>query len=201
MRDDVAGAVQVAADRLLDDDAREGARLVRIVDESDRFEVIDAGADQRRRHGEVVNAAAGNAELLIDRLDLGLELGVGASIVEAAGHEKKGTSEVGPVIVVERLAREASDAVLGAVANVLVGIAADVALGGQTEADHGEMRRQHAVDVEVVHGWQQLAPGQIAAGAEDDQLARLGQERLAHVRFEGMDVVAVVEHAFASLRG
>ena len=76
--------------------------------------MLDAGADELRRHGQVVDAAAGDAELLIDRLQPGLELRVGAGVVEAAGHEEQRAGEVGPVALVERLAREAADAVLGA---------------------------------------------------------------------------------------
>ena len=87
---------------------------------------------------------------------------------------------------------------LARLADVLVGVAADRALGRQAEADHGEVRRQHAVDVEVVDGRQQLAPGQIACGAEDHQLARLRQERLTYVRFQRARVLEIVGHAVAS---
>ncbi len=173
--DDFAGAVEVAADGLLDDDAGEGGLLVGVVDEAGVLEAADAQVHEGRRHGEVVDAAAGDAELLVDGLHAGLEADVGAGVVEAAGHEEEGAGEVGPVALVEVLAREAVDAVAGAVADPLVGVALDFALGGQAEADDGEVRRQHAVHVEVVDGRQQLAPGQIAGRAEDDELARLRQ--------------------------
>ncbi len=173
--DHFAGAVEVAADRLLDDDAGEGRLLVGVVDEAGALEPADAQVHEARRHGEVIDAAGGDAELLVDGLHAGLEADVGVGVVEAARHEEEGAGVVGPVALVEVLAREAVDAVAGAVADPLVGVALDLALGRQAEADDGEVRRQHAVHVEVVDGRQQLAPGQIAGRPEDDELARLRQ--------------------------
>ena len=48
---------------------------------------------------------------------------------------------------------------------------------GQAEADDGEVRRQHAVLVQVIDSRQQLAPGQVAVAAEDDEQVRLRQQR------------------------
>jgi hypothetical protein len=45
------GALQVVANRLLDDDAREGAQVVSGVDHARGLELSDAGLDRRRRHG------------------------------------------------------------------------------------------------------------------------------------------------------
>ena len=147
----------------------------RVVDHAGLLEAADAHIDEAGRHGEIIDAAAGNAELLIDGFEPGLELGVGAGVVEAAGHEEEGAGEVGPMAFVEVLAREATDAVAGAVADPFVGIALDFAFGGQAETDDGEMRRQDAIHIEVVDGRQQFTPGEIARRAEDNQLARLRQ--------------------------
>src|SRR5262249_32279801 len=59
------------------------------------------------------------------------------------------------------------------------------ALGGQAEADDGEVRRQDAVHVEVVDGRQELAPGEVAGGAEDDQDAGLRDVPLARTGGQG----------------
>ena len=42
--------------------------------------MLHAQVDHLGRHGQVEDPAAGNAELLIDRFELGLELGVGAGV-------------------------------------------------------------------------------------------------------------------------
>ncbi len=156
--DDFAGAVKVAADGLFDDDARKRGLLTGVVDHSGVLEAADAHIDEAGRHGEVVDAAGGNAELRIDGVEARFEPGVGAGVIETAGHEEKGSGEVGPMAFVKVLARKTADAVAGAVSHPLIGIALHVTLGGQAESDGGEVRRQYAVHVEVVDGWQQFAP-------------------------------------------
>ena len=151
----LAGAVEVPADRLFHDDAREQTMVIRRGDHASFFQMGDGHFHQVRRNRQVVDPAAGNAELLIDGLELRLELGVGPGIVEAALHIEQRTGEVLPVTVLERLPGELGDAVAGPRPEPFVRITR----GADAEADHGEVGRQHAVLVQIVDGGQQFPPG------------------------------------------
>ena len=74
-----------------------------IVDQPGGLQMLDAHADQGRRDGQVIDAAARNAELLIEHFQLRLELCVGPRVVEAARHKEQGAGEIGPVALIERL--------------------------------------------------------------------------------------------------
>src|SRR5262249_1447718 len=76
--------------------------------------------------------------------------------------------------LIQRLPGELLDAVSGALANPLIGIA----LRADAESDDGEIGRQDAVEIEVIDRRQELPPRQVPGGAEDDEHARLRQERL-----------------------
>jgi len=49
------------------------------------------------RNRQVEYAAAGNAELLVESVQLGLELGIGSAVVEAALNEKERPGKIVPV--------------------------------------------------------------------------------------------------------
>ena len=177
-RDHPPGAVEVMTDGLLDDHPREGGRLARRGDEAGGLELLHAAGDEPRRDREVEDAAAGDAELLVDLLQLGLERGVGLGLVERALDVEQGPGEVVPVVLFQRLPGEPLDAGPGSVADPLIRLP----LGAEAEADDGEVRGQDAVDVEVVDGGEELAPGEVPGGAEDHQHAGLGEERLGRAR-------------------
>src|SRR5207247_6910033 len=101
-------------------DAGEGPLVAGVLDQAGLLEVLDTHADELGRDRQVVNPAAGDAELLVHRLELRLELPVGPGVIETARNEEEGAGEVGPVVVVERLARKAADAVLGTGAEELI---------------------------------------------------------------------------------
>ena len=136
-------------------------------------------SDELRRHGEVKDAAAGDAELLIDGGELGLELGVGGGSPKLPGTKKR---------LREKSAQWLSSSawrekwLMPSRARLRMYSSGSTAVGvlgaGQAETDDGEVRRQHAVHVEVVDGGQQFAPGEIAVAAEDDEDARLRKESL-----------------------
>ena len=105
-----------------------------------------------------------------------IDLAVRAGVSAPTGDTARGLGSGKPTY--HALLVASLDAFAGPVAQPLVGVARDLAVGRQAEADHGEVRRQRAVHVEVVHRRQQLAPGQVAVAAEDDQDARLGQQGL-----------------------
>src|SRR6266851_3097198 len=105
--------------------------------------MIDAHLHDVRRHGEVKHSAAGNSELLVDRLQPGLELGISARVVKTAIDVKEGTREIRPVIFVGWTSGKSGSAVLGALANPFIGIA----FSAQAKTDHGKIGGQYAVDV------------------------------------------------------
>jgi hypothetical protein len=57
--------------------------------------MLHARVDDLGRHRQVIHPAAGNAELLIEGVELGLELFVGARIVETSLHEEERSGKVG----------------------------------------------------------------------------------------------------------
>src|SRR5262249_43723100 len=119
------------------------------------------------------NPVPGDAKLLIDGVELGLQVLIGTGVVEAALDVENGASHVFPMGVLNVLAGEVLDAVASASAEPIIGIA----LRADSKADDREIARQLAISVEVVNGRQQLTPGQVAGGAEDDQDTRRRQQR------------------------
>src|SRR5205823_6185731 len=106
---------------------------------------------------------------MIDGFQTYFQLAIRGGIAEGAGNVEQAARKVLPVAGVQRLAREACDAVSGALADVLIGIGAGLAFfgGRQAEADDGEMRGEDTINVEVVDRREELAPGQVAVAAED----------------------------------
>jgi hypothetical protein len=168
----IARAREVVADGLLHDDAREGPRAGRRRHQTRRSQLLDAGAEAVRWNRQVEHAIAGNAAGGFDLLQARLELGVAPGIVDGAAVEEQRPFEVGPVLRVERPAREALDPLARhAAEDVVVELA-------PSDAHHREVRRERAVQGQVVEGRQQLALGEVTAASEDDEAAGLRQQRL-----------------------
>src|SRR5262245_53011709 len=117
--------------------------------------------DKLRRNGKVEDPAAGHSELMVDRLELGLELGLRSRIVEAALDKEQLAREIGPMALVERMAREVLNAVSGPLADPFVGIA----LAAHRKPDDRKIRGKDPIHVQIINGREQLAPRQISRGA------------------------------------
>ncbi len=161
------GAREVVPERLLDDEAREAALVLR--DHAGGREVVVDRPEHARRDRAVVDAVAARAVGAIELFELLAEAHEVRGVLELARHVVQAAREVGPHHVVDRLAaRELADGLAHARAKLLF---ADV---GQREADDRHARRQEARDGEVVERRDQLAARQVARGAEDDEDARRG---------------------------
>src|SRR5216683_2741879 len=106
--------------------------------------MLDACAHHVGGHGQVINSAAGNTELLVDGFEPCLELAIGSGVIEAAVDVKERASKVSPMAVFGRPAGETHGAVLGTLPDPLIRIA----FGPDAKSNHGEIRRQHAVHVQ-----------------------------------------------------
>ena len=164
---------EVAAERLLDDDARPAACLVRAVlaveraapGESRGAELLDQHLELARRRGQVEHAVAARA-LAVELVEHRGEALEALRVVELALHVprrlQQAVAEVAvddllPVVVVDRLAHEVAELVVG---HLLAAV-----------ADQRGAERQHAVAAEVVERRDQLAVGEVAGDAEHDQAA------------------------------
>ena len=171
--------VEVAAERLLDDDpvglptARHQPALAQVADDGD--EVL-------RRGGAVEEPVAAGVALALDAVDLLLQ-----------GLERCRRVEV---------AADVADAVFEALPDVLVGLAGARVLVDRLahllaellvrqrpprHADDREVRRQEALEGEVVEGGHQLLPGQVAGGPEDHHHRGCGRALLAEALPERVD--------------
>src|SRR5439155_9865209 len=98
--------------------------------------------------GQIVNATAGDSELLVQCIQFRLELGISTRVAETARYIKQRAGVVGPMALVEGLSRKARDAVARPLANVFVRIAILRFLGArQAETHDREMRGQRPVHV------------------------------------------------------
>src|SRR6478672_1164192 len=104
--------------------------------------MFDALAHQTGRNRQVVHAAAGDAELLVERIEPRFQLFVSAHVVEAALDEEQPAREVRPRGLVDGLAGEARDTALGSRTDVLVRIRVAGAFRRYAERNDREMRRQ-----------------------------------------------------------
>jgi len=157
---DHARALQIAADRLLDDDARDPALGRR--HEPRARELLHGRREERRRNREVVDAVPVQAALVLDDVEPRAERRERLLAVHFGGDEEERRGERLPGVRFDRAPRELLDALLGERAVVVVAhrLAAD--------ADDRDAWRQDPVDVQVVERGQQLAAREIAAAAEDD---------------------------------
>src|SRR2546425_13194526 len=81
----LASTLQVTANRFLHDHPRERSFVAEVTDQACRLQVLGTGRCEMGWNRQVVNAACRDAELLVHRFEMGLELGIGMRVVEAAG--------------------------------------------------------------------------------------------------------------------
>ena len=108
---DRARAVQVAADRLLDDEPRERADPP-AVDEPRAGQLLHRRREQRRRHRQVVDPVAGQTALVLDDVEPGAERRKPLLVVDRRVDEEQRLRERLPRRLVDRPPREPGDAVL-----------------------------------------------------------------------------------------
>ena len=162
-----AGAVEVVAEGLLDDDARPGLAAL-LVDERRGRQVLDDDGEELGGDGKIEHAVAGQVPLALDALDGLLERLEGLELVGVAG------------VIVELadqriVRRDLLAAVLQRLAERLAhGIAVRlVAHRRARESDHREVFRQVPRLLEMEQRGDQLALREIAGGAEDHQRERI----------------------------
>ncbi len=170
---ELAGAGEVRAERLLDDDARPAALRARLAltagrRETGRPEVADDLGVEVRRHREIEEPVPGGAAVPIDPLEELGELLVRRCVVELALVIHDAADERLP----DRVLRGPVAAVgVNALAQVLAELL--VAEGPARETHDGELGRQEAAQLEVVERGSELALGEIAGRAEDHHGAGL----------------------------
>lgn len=157
-------ALQVVAERLLDDGAPPAAVL--LVGQPVLLELLDDLGEELRRDGQVEGEVAARALRLVQLLDRGPEGLEGHVVVEVALHEAHALAELLPDLFAEGRTGMLLDGVVHDLGEVLVlPVAA-------READEREARRQQAAVGQVIDGGHQLFTGQIARDAKDDQARR-----------------------------
>ncbi len=158
---------EVGAEGLLHDHPLVG-RVLRVRGRDDEPALLQPADDLGDLVGpdrEVKEPVTAGPALLVDALELLLELGERGRIVVIALHVGDALGELVPGRVVERLAAR----VLG---NVGLHLAGEVGLGAARDPDEREALGQEPAQRQVVDRGDQLAPGQIPRGPEDDQRGR-----------------------------
>jgi len=118
---DVAGTLEVAADRLLDDQSSERAHGAfdsggscppfRFDDEPSLLQLFDRGREERRRNGEVVDPIAGQSALVLDDVEPRAERRDPALLIELHVDREQVFRERLPRRLVDRASRKPRDAV------------------------------------------------------------------------------------------
>ena len=117
---DRSGRGQIASDGLLDDQPRE-RRRIRRADEPRRGQVADRRGEHRRRHRQIVDAVAGQAALVLNRVQACAERSIHRRFVDRPALVEQRLGEFLPVGVLRRPSGEPGGAVLGEVTIGLVG--------------------------------------------------------------------------------
>jgi hypothetical protein len=143
-------------------------------------ELLDERGHRIRGHREVVDAVALGAALLVDLLEVASELvlGIVGGEVERAIRGRLG--EPVPDLLAEVVAAELAHGGLHLGAELVV---RPLRAGS---AEDRELLGQHAAQRERVERGEDLAPGQVARGAEDHERARLGRLRQREPFEEGV---------------
>src|SRR5712691_10593374 len=161
----LAGALRVVAERLFDDDARPAVLLAR---QPGGAEVADDRPVEARRRRAVEEPVARTAVPLLERGQRVVELLTARELRGVGGHVGQGGGEALPHRLGRRLdARELRHRFAHARAELVVG---HLRARG---ADDRERLGQRAARVEAPQGGDELAAGQVARRAEDDQGKRL----------------------------
>ena len=158
---DAPGAGEVLTDWLFDDDARVGPGRP-FDDEAGAIELLHGRHEQRRRNGEVVQAVAGQAALVLDDVEARAERRQRLVLVDRSARPEQPRRKDLPRVIVDRPARKRVDAASGKLAKGIV------AHRFSPDADDGDARRQQAVKLQVVERRQELPMGEIARATEDD---------------------------------
>ena len=164
---ELAGGLQVVAERLLDHDPPPAAGLL-VVRHPGPLQLLEHGRERGRRDGQVERRVALDPVLVAHLVGARAELVEGVVVVERARHEADVAGQPGPDVLPPRRPGVRLGRLPGHVLEVAV---APVPPG---EADQHEVGRQQPAAVQVVHRREQLLAGQVAGHAEHDQRARLG---------------------------
>ena len=157
----VLRGLEVVAERLLDDHARPALGRAALA------HLDDDRLDRRGRHGQVVDAVGGRAELLVELVQALHDVLLAALVGEVGRHVADRLGELVPDVLAELVARVVLDRLLHLLPELLV------AHLGARNADDAELRRQQVAERERVERREELALRQVAGGAEDRQRARL----------------------------
>ncbi len=155
------GGLQVGAERLLDQDP--ALPVVRASRQPDGVEVPDDGREDSRWRGAVVEPVP-RLTLFVELLEAAAQADVAGLVPQVERLVEHRLEEAAQHSLVDRLApRPVPYRVFRQCPEV---VRAQLFLGG---AEHGEAFGQHVVVGQVVQGWQQLPPGEVSGGSEDDQ--------------------------------
>ncbi len=176
-----AGAGEIDAEGLLHDDVLVGrALLVRRRHHQARLaQAADDGGDLIGADREVEDAVFAGAALAVEALQLDLELGERLRQVELALHVGDALGQLGPRRLVHGLAP-------GELGDALLHLVGEVGLGPPRHAHHGEAAGEHPAQRQVVDRGHQLALGEVARGAEDDEGAGAHGAVLRHALAQGV---------------
>src|SRR5439155_1280732 len=179
-------AGQVAPERLLDHHSRE-PRVERPGDQARGLQLLEQRGKRAGRRGEVVEPVAARGAHAIQLFELRPQARKRVRVVERSRHVAHAGPEVLPDLRIDRLrAREPAHRLAHFGGELLMRIR------GLRNADDPERRRQMRADGEVVERGNELAVGEIAAGAEDDHRARLRSGVAAQPRPERIGDLVVL---------
>ncbi len=186
--------LQIAAERLLDDDATPRVGVVGpVVDKSGVLQLLRDDGEVARRDREVERVVAHGAAFDVELLDRLAQPAERVVVAELAGDEADALQQLLPRLLTERRARVLADGVVDDVREVLVlPVAA-------READQREPGWQQTPVREVVHGGHELLAGQVARHAEDHERAGTGDAVQAPILGIAQRIVAARD--FGSHRG
>ncbi len=166
---ELAGGVQVGAERLLDDAAH--IRLLVAV-QARGLDLLDDHREELRRRRQVVRAVERLPGLLVELVQDLRELGVAVRVVEVRRDVLHVPEQAAEHLVVRRPPRVLADRGAALLAEVVVPL---LAAG---DADQLEALGQRALVGEVVERGQELAVRQVARRAEDDERGRRDRQAL-----------------------
>ena len=178
----LAGRLQVRAERLLDDQPGEALGVVRLLGQAGAAEVLGDDREELGGGGEVEEAVAARPQLGVEVLEVGAQAGVRVGVVEGDRDVAQAPREAVPDVLVDRDARVLLDRRPHALAELVV---ADVRAG---RAHDRRLGRQQLLGGQAVEGREQLALGQIAGGAEDHDRGGGGRPHQADVLLQGGDL-------------
>ena len=160
-----ARAVEVAAEGLLHDDAPPGVAL--LAGEAGLAQLAHQRGEGVRRGGQVEEGVAARPVLAVELGQALAQPHEGGRVIGGTGDAVEAVAKVGPGGRVDLAGGEGLDVLRHELAEALV------VHGLAHHAHEGELPRQEAVRAQVVERGQELAPGEVARGAEDDDGARV----------------------------